>query len=157
MKGINNILLASHGTIGARAAEEAVLNICTTNTNVKHLYIIPDFWKHMLGDDWLNNQITREHFCHYLESELDREAQETIIRMRDQLKNLEINSSHQILFGDPQKCLVNICVKEDFDLVVTGSPRPKSILGLHSRMATNYLSKNLSISHMQVPHPLACN
>jgi hypothetical protein len=40
-----NILCASHGTDGARAAEAAALELCGTGTALHHLIVVPDFWK----------------------------------------------------------------------------------------------------------------
>jgi hypothetical protein len=55
MKPARAILLASHGTPGARAAEAAAFDLCAQEGRVHHLVVVPDFWKGMLGDDWLNN------------------------------------------------------------------------------------------------------
>ena len=63
LENAKNILLASHGTIGAQAAEQAAFNMCRKNTQITHLIVIPKFWKDILGDDWLNNDCTRNKFC----------------------------------------------------------------------------------------------
>lgn len=55
MRHAQVILLASHGTPGARAAERAAFDLCAADGRLCHLVIVPDFWKGMLGDDWLNN------------------------------------------------------------------------------------------------------
>ena len=149
----HKILLASHGTEGAKAAERAVLEMCSADSVVTHLFVIPDFWKHILGDDWLNNQVTQKRFANYLETELQKEATETISRVRNQLEKRSVNHNHLILFGKPQKCLLEACRAYNFDLVITGSQRPKFHHGLQSRMTTKRLLKKLSVSHIQIPHP----
>ena len=149
----HRILLASHGTVGARAAEQAVLEMCSADTIVTHLYVIPEFWKHIFGDDWLNNQITQERFGNYLEAELKQEACDTISRVQNQLERIDVKYNYLILFGKPQKCLLSVCNAHDFDLVITGSQRPKFMHGLQSRMTTKTLAKNLSVTHFQIPHP----
>ena len=147
------VLLASHGSTGARAAEQALLNMHLKDVEVIHLYVVPELWKHMTGDDWLSNQITQERFCNYLESELVNEAEITISRIEATL--LECNAKYKSLFmfGDPKNCLQNVCEEHDFDLIVTGSPRPKFISGLHSRMMTDSIKKNLSTALLQIPYP----
>ena len=153
MYKFNNILLASHGTIGACAAEQAAFNLCSSNTCVTHLYVIPDLWRHILADDWLNNQITQERFGHYLEFELQQKAEENIYRVNTQIKNLGAQYKYKLFFGNPQKCLLSACNDNNFDVVITGSPRPKFKSGLRSRMMTKSLSRKLSSPYIQIPYP----
>src|SRR5210317_489096 len=101
-----SILLASHGTVGAQAAEEAVLNACRKNAHITHLIVIPEFWKHILGDDWLNNDCTRNKFCNYLETELENEVNFNISRVYKRFKSLGIPYTKKIIVGEPDKSLV---------------------------------------------------
>ena len=149
----NKVLLASHGTPGAQAAEHALFNMQLANTEVVHLYVIPDFWEHMLGDDWLNNQITQERFGNYLESELMHEAKITINRVGTAFKKRNITCNNLLLYGDPEQSLLDTCEKYDFKFIVTGSPRPRFLTGLQSRMTTHALIKTLTTSHLQIPYP----
>jgi hypothetical protein len=73
------ILLASHGTAGACAAEKAALNMCSFESQLHHLFVVPDFWKGMLGDDWLNNAITQINYGKYLEGELEKDIQVRLV------------------------------------------------------------------------------
>ena len=150
---INNILLASHGTVGACAAEQATFDLCSSSTCITHLYVVPNLWRHILADDWLNNQITQERFGHYLESELQQEAEKNISRVNIQVENLGARYKHKIFFGDPQKCLLYSCSEGNFDIVITGSPRPKFKSGLRSRMMTKSLARNITFPHLQIPYP----
>ena len=61
-----NVLLASHGTDGAKAAEKMALQVCEKGARLHHLLVVPSFWKGMTGDDWLNNGSTRDNFRRYL-------------------------------------------------------------------------------------------
>ncbi len=153
---LNKILLASHGTIGAQAAEKALLKLCLTNTELTHLYVLPEFWKNMLGDDWLNNEITRERFGNYLESELAHEIDETITRLQKQLQPFDIEAKHKVVIGDPENELLKACQEGNYKLVITGSTRPKTMPGLKSRMTGKRFYKYLPIEHLQIPHPLVC-
>ena len=147
------VLLASHGSIGARAAEQALFDMSLVDLEVVHLYVVPELWKHMLGDDWLNNQITQERFGNYLETELADEAEVTKSRVESTLLKRDAKYKSLFVFGDPKICLLNVCEEYDFDLVITGSPRPNYISGLNSRMLTNSIKKNLHTTLLQIPHP----
>ncbi|MGH1536706.1 MAG: universal stress protein [Gammaproteobacteria bacterium] len=153
MHKVNNILLASHGTVGARAAEQTVFDLCSSNTSITHLYVVPDLWRHMLADDWLNNQITQEQFGQYLESELQQEAEQNISRVHKTIENLDANYKYKLVFGDPEKCLLQASEEDDFNMVFTGSPRPRRVPGLRSRMIMNSFPSKLTSKHIQVPYP----
>ena len=86
VKATQNILLASHGTIGAQAAEQKVFEMCASNAHITHLLVVPEFWKDMLGDDWLNNSVTRIQFEDYLETELGQEVDQHIDRVHSRLE-----------------------------------------------------------------------
>jgi len=155
LENAKNILLASHGTVGAQAAEQAAFNICRKNAHITHLIVIPKFWKDILGDDWLNNDCTRNKFCNYLEAELEDEVNLNISRVRKHLKSLGIAYTKKIIVGEPDKSLIQACEEVSYDIVVMGSPRPKGIAGLYSRMSTTFLAQNLNTSIFTAPHPNA--
>ena len=150
---MKHILLASHGTKGARAAEKKVLEMCTDDVRVTHLLVVPEFWKDMLGDDWLNNHVTRRRFEDYLEKELNDDVNGHIRRVRDQLAGLGAQVVHEVVLGRPDRCLVDACEQTAFDLVVMGSPRPRGSSGLRSRMTTRHAAQRLKTSKLVVPHP----
>ena len=150
-----NVLLASHGTSGAMAAENTAFNICRKNYIVTHLIVVPEFWKGILGDDWLNNDCTRNHFCKYLEAELENEVNLSINRIRNKFNSLGVTNKNKILVGKPDKVLVQLCKEESFDVIIMGSLRPKIIKGLKSRMWTSYLTSNINTSLYITPHPYA--
>ena len=147
-----SILLASHGTVGAQAAEEALFNVCRKDARVTHLIVIPKFWKHILGDDWLNNDCTRNKFCNYLETELEDEVNFNISRVYKRFKPLGIAYTKKIVVGEPDKSLVQACEEQPYDIVVMGSPRPKGMSGLNSRMSTTFLDQNINTSKFMAPH-----
>ncbi|HDZ79452.1 MAG TPA: universal stress protein, partial [Gammaproteobacteria bacterium] len=55
MNSLNHVLLASHGTVGAQAAEQMAIRMCSSGAKLHHLIVVPSLWKGMTGDDWLNN------------------------------------------------------------------------------------------------------
>lgn len=153
MNQINNLLLSSHGTAGAMAAERMALELCNTNSRLFHLLVVPDFWQHMMGDDWLNNGITRDRYARYLERELGYELDQNIQRIRNQAEEIGADYTCEIRIGDPGSVLNDCCNQNNFDLIVVGSPRPKGIPGLKSRMTTDKTLKSITIPLLIAPYP----
>ncbi len=149
-----NILLASHGTTGACAAEQVALNLQRDRPlKLHHLIVVPDFWKDMLGDDWLNNAITQIRFGHYVESQLEREIQQTIQRVNTAAESRQIPYSFDVMLGKPTQCLLQLAHAGRFDLVVIGSPRPKTYPGLNSHLEVETLQRALPVPLLIIPFP----
>jgi len=147
------ILLASHGTPGARAAEQAALSLCAAGGTIWHLEVVPDFWKGMRGDDWLNNAITQERFGDYVESQLEREIAEHAESLGREVLDRGLSYENLSILGKPAECLLDLVSRESFDLAVIGSPRPKGAPGYRSRMKMETLVQGLRIPLLVVPHP----
>ena len=152
MQSANNILLASHGTEGAQAAEMMAFELCKEGGHVHHLIVVPSLWQGMTGDDWLNNGSTRDTFRRYLEKELTQEVEEHKTRVSQAAEAHKLHYTSEVIIGEPEECLINTSKKADFDLVVMGSPRPKGKSGLRSRMVTNS-TRELPIPVLIVPYP----
>lgn len=150
-----NILLASHGTLGAMAAVEAALNLCQGNgqTTLHHLVVVPDLWRGMTGDDWLNNGSTRDRFRRYVESTIGNETEEHCKEVQQKAEAQGIQYRQEIRVGKPDQCVLDCATERDIDLVVLGSPRPKGIPGLRSRLHTETLAKSLRVPFLVVPFP----
>ncbi|MDH5391754.1 MAG: universal stress protein [Gammaproteobacteria bacterium] len=148
-----NVLLSSHGTDGAQAAERAAIAMCETEATIKHLLVVPDLWKDMMGDDWLNNGSTRDRYGRYIESELGKEIDTHISRVRQQAEEKGIHYHCEVILGKPDKCLANACKEAHYDMVIMGSPRPKGVAGLRSRMTTGPLAETISSPLLIVPYP----
>lgn len=146
-----NILLASHGTAGARAAEAAAFDLSGSNTTLHHLIVVPDFWKGMMGDDWLNNASTREIYGNYVESQLTDEVRENVSRVQQEAQRRQIRYDYEIVIGDPTTCLIDKAKALGADIVMTGSPRPKHESGLNSRLHFDKLVSELTVPLMVVP------
>jgi nucleotide-binding universal stress UspA family protein len=153
MMSTNNVLLASHGSDGAKAAEQMAIQLCEKGARIHHLVVVPTLWEGMTGDDWLNNGSTRDRFRRYLESELEQEVAEHCERVSHQAEENNIGYSNEVVVGDPEQCLLDVSNKQNFDLIVMGSPRPKGIKGLRSRMATEPVTRSLQTPLLIVPYP----
>lgn len=148
-----SVLLASHGTDGARAAEAAALDIVAPGGTLHHLLIVPELWQGMSGDGWRINAITEHEFCDYLEAELERETMEHLSRVAGAARRRGISYSAASEFGGLEDCLIAAAAKDRYDLIVIGAPRPKGLLGLRSRMRLDKLARRLALPLLIVPYP----
>lgn len=153
MMSTNNILLASHGTNGAQAAEQMAVSLCNKGGAIHHLVVVPTLWEGMTGDDWLNNGSTRNTFRRYLESELEQEVAEHCERISKHAKENDIEYTNEVVVGEPDKCLLDVSEKQNYDLVVMGAPRPKGVSGLRSRMSNDKITRTISTPILIAPYP----
>ena len=150
----NNVLLASHGTDGAKAAEQMAIELCKGGAKIHHLVVVPKaLWEGMTGDDWLNNGSTRDRFRRYVESELEQEVAEHCERVCNSAEQNDITYTNEVVVGEPEECLLQASNKQQFDLIVMGSPRPKGVKGLRSRMVTDPVTRSLKTPVLIVPYP----
>ena len=148
-----SVLLASHGTDGARAAEAAALDIVAPGGRLHHLLIVPELWQGMSGDGWRINAITEHEFCDYLEAQLERETIVELRRVAGEAERRGITYSAASEFGALEQHLAAAAGKDHYDLIVIGAPRPKGLIGLRSRMRLDRLARMLPIPLLIVPHP----
>ena len=134
MTEFSHVLIASHGTPGAQAAERAAIALCRAGARLSHLFVVPDLWRGMMGDDWLNNASTREVYGRYVENQLQRELQSHIDRLRGDALAQGLVYEFRVMFGKPTECLIEHGRLLAPDLIVIGAPRPKGVLGLRSRL-----------------------
>lgn len=155
MTAFAHILIASHDTPGARAAEHAAFALCRAGGRLSHLIVVPDLWRGMMGDDWLNNAATREVYGKYVEKQLQREIQSHIDRIRQDALAQNFTYEFRVMFGKPTECLVEHSRLIAPDLVVIGAPRPKGVVGLRSRMHPEKLVGALAVPLIVIPTPIA--
>jgi len=143
------LLLAHHGTPGAeQAAALALSRAVPGHTRIVHLYVVPDFWNGMQGDDWLNNAWTRDAFGRHVEGQLQTEAQEQMKAVAERCAAQGIECEQILRYGKPADCLLAAARECGADLVVIGPPRPKGALGLRSRMDLEQLARGLGMPFM---------
>ncbi|HEY5790554.1 MAG TPA: universal stress protein [Gammaproteobacteria bacterium] len=145
------VLLASHGTAGARAAEALALACCAPGGTLLHLYVVPDLWRGMMGDDWLNNARTRIRFGDYLEGELASEADACLERVAAACASGGVVHEPLLRQGEPADCLVTAAREGACGLVVVGMPRPKGEDGLRSRLVLDTLVRGLGVPLLIAP------
>lgn len=147
------VLLASHGTPGARAAERTVLDLCQPGATVFHLIVVPDLWRGMMGDDWLNNASTRAAYGKYVEDQLAREIEQHRAILEQEIRTRGVRCKAKVMLGKPEQCLIEHAAEIKPDIVVIGSPRPPGAPGLRSRMQLEKLVKALAAPLLIVPYP----
>jgi nucleotide-binding universal stress UspA family protein len=149
----DQVLVASHGTPGARAAEALALSLCAPGGVLHHLLVVPDLWKGMMGDDWLNNARTRIAFGDYLEGQLGREVAEQLQRMEREAAGRGVLHRPEVRQGKPADCLLAFSAQIECELVVIGAPRPKGAAGLRSRLDLDAAVRGLRMPLLVAPHP----
>lgn len=141
------LLLAHHGTDGAKQAEAAAFACAVPGrTRIVHLYVVPEFWAGMQGDDWLNNAWTRDAFAVHVERQLDAEAAMEVDALAARCMARGFACASLVRFGDPAECLLAAAREAEPDLVVIGPPRPKGVSGYRSRMDLEKLARGLAVS-----------
>jgi nucleotide-binding universal stress UspA family protein len=147
------ILLASHGTAGARAAENVALALATPGAVLFHLTVVPDLWRGMMGDDWLNNVSTREAYCSHIETLLGGEIERHRLELEPRVLATGAAYTARIVLGRPAHCVLAYAAETHPQLVVIGSPRRRGMSGLHSRMQVEALINGLAAPLLVVPYP----
>ena len=147
------VLLASHGTTGARAADRAAIAQCASGGTLFHLTVVPDFWKGMMVDDWLNNVSTRDTYAKHVESELAREIEAHRSNLAQAVAAAGLGYECQTVIGKPAACLIAYAASVKPDLVVIGSPRPRGRPGVRSRMQLDTLTAALGAPLLVIPYP----
>jgi nucleotide-binding universal stress UspA family protein len=146
------ILLASHGTPGARAAEEMALKLTAPGATLFHLIVVPDLWRGMMGDDWLSNASTRAEYGKYIEDQLGQEIERHREVLEREVRASQVAYELKVMLGKPDECLLEHAATIAPDLVVVGSPRPRGTPGLRSRMRIERLTA-LAAPLLVVPYP----
>jgi nucleotide-binding universal stress UspA family protein len=143
------LLLAHHGTPGAEQAAALALSLAVPGqTRIVSLYVVPDFWDGMQGDDWLNNAWTRDAFGRHVEGQLESDAREQMRCVAERCAAQGIECEPLLRYGKPAECLLAAARECDADLVVIGPPRQKGTLGLRSRMDLDQLARGLAVPFM---------
>lgn len=140
-----NILLAYHGTDGAKLAEELAFRTVAPGGGIVHLLVVPGLWAGMQGDDWLNNASTRDVFGRYVENLLEKDSVEQASAIEKRCKENGLSYTPLQRMGDPADCLLTAAKEVAVDLVVIGPPRSKKISGLRSRMDVEKLTRGLNV------------
>ncbi len=140
------ILLATHGTPGARKAETLAENWARqSGAELAVISIFNDDWKHMTGDDWLNTSTARMQFASYVEDQVNSEMDALEQRLREQFDGLELRFLRRSGVIENQLC--KAAEEIGADIVVMGAYQKKQAPGFKARFENRQL-------HPQLPCPL---
>jgi hypothetical protein len=109
----------------------------------------------MTGDGWRINAATEHEFCDYLESQIERETLAYLRLVARVAARRGIVYSASSECGPLVACLAATAAAGDYQAVVIGSPRPRGISGLRSRLDVDKLMRVLGIPLIVIPHPAA--
>lgn len=113
------ILLATHGTEGAKEAEGYAIELAKTfNSELHALYVIHKGWGSLIGIEWLHPSHTRMDFYKYTETELFRRAKEVLQDFQSRSTGIEVVPS--VIVGDPVEIIANEAKNKEVDLVIIG-------------------------------------
>lgn len=122
-----NILLCTHGSDGAKQAENYLFETLlpkSPDSSVTVLTIIDKDWTVMTGDDWLNTSGTRNRFMNYVDEQLGREISEDWGR---------IGSTHTVpdtvqfmkVAGNIEETISEVAEKLGSDVIIIGGYQKK--------------------------------
>lgn len=144
-----HLLLCTHGSAGARLAEDLV---CTDlvarnpDLEVTVLTVVNEDWRHMTGDDWLNTSSVRKTFLDHVDDTLAREIEEEWQRLRETHPAAEAFTYRKTM--GPVAATIARCARDlGCDLIVMGPFQKKHTRGLKARMTNKEL-------HPLLPCPL---
>jgi len=129
------------------------LELAAPGARLSQLVVVPDFWKGMMGDDWLNNASTRDAYGRHVEQQLEREIEAEVARVRARAGELGLRYERRVVLGKPAECLLEAAAMLKPELVVIGSPRRAKVKGLRSRMQLETLVRALAVPLLIVPYP----
>ncbi len=113
------ILVATHGTEGARAAEAYALELARdSGAEVHALYVIHKGWGSLVGIEWLHSSEKRMEFYRYAESELFRRAEEVLGAARRAAADIYVTPHTRV--GEPTEIIAETAEELGVDLIVLG-------------------------------------
>ncbi len=148
----SNVLLCTHGSAGAKRAEEYVFTHLLPNfpaARLTILTIVDKDWSIMSSDDWLNTSTTRTQFKDYVDEQLGREIGEDWQRIKGEFP-LADQAKFMKVVGGIEETIAEVAEKIGCKLIVLGaySKKPNR---LFSVKMTPGLAATLSNERL---HPL---
>ncbi|WP_264982384.1 universal stress protein [Pseudodesulfovibrio portus] len=143
---MKHILLATHGTPGARKAERLARQWADAyGAKVTVLSIINEAWGDMTCDDWLNTSTTRNNFGSYVAGEIAKEIDAVWNRVRTDFEGVDIDFLSK--GGKLEEVLAEAAEKTGADVAIMGTWQKVQAPGFKDRFENKRL-------HPQMPCPL---
>ncbi|WP_018125617.1 universal stress protein [Desulfovibrio oxyclinae] len=140
------ILLATHGTPGARKAEALAADWAKrTGAELLVLSVANEAWKDMTCDDWLNTSTTRNTFGGYVEGQISAEVDRLHTRIREDMQ--DISPKFACVVGKPFEAIAEVAAETEADVLIIGARQKKQAPGFKDRVTAKDL-------HPLLPCPL---
>ena len=146
------ILLATHGTRGAQAAEDLSVDVAREwGAKIHCIHVIHEDWNLMTGDDWLNTSASRNMFARHVEAELDGEAEAIRKRISEKASQHAVPLTFEKAVGNPGSLILQSARAVGADLIVMGSRQRSQDKGFKSRIAWDKFLLESAVPIMLAP------
>jgi hypothetical protein len=147
------LLLCTHGTPGARLAEQYFFNRLWpgfSEADATVLTLINQDWSVMVGDDWLNSSSTRNAFRSHVDQQLAQEIEMDWKRIRNAYPRASA-CNYKRLFGPIEATIVEAAQKLACDCIVIGPYQKKQGKGFKARIQNKILHPMLTVPLIVAP------
>ena len=148
-----HILLCTHGTPGARQAEDFVFNHLGPGlapARITVLTVVNQDWSVMTGDDWLNASATRNAFRRHVDRQLAAEIAADWQRIRTTYPPAR-TAGFKRIFGPVEATFAEAAQALGCDLIVIGPYQQKQGRGFKARLRNKVLHPLLNVPLMVAP------
>lgn len=114
------ILVATHGTDGAKNAESYAIGLAMElGAELHGLYVINKDWGSLVGIEWLHSSDVRMEFYRYAETEFYLRAKEVLDALREDAGGMEITTAIKV--GELTEVIADEARNKDVNLIIIGS------------------------------------
>jgi nucleotide-binding universal stress UspA family protein len=120
---IRKLLIATHGTKGAKKAESYAIEMANAfGAELHALYVINKDWGSLVGIEWLHSSEKRMEFYRYAESEFYRRAEEVLEAFKENTKSAPcgFEVATAIRVGELAEVIADEAREKGVDLIVIG-------------------------------------
>lgn len=145
------ILIATHGTEGAKKAESYAIELAEAlGADLHGLYVIHKGWGSLVGIEWLHSSEKRMEFYRYAESELYRMADVALTGFVHRAEAHGLNVKSSVRVGDPGDVIAEEAGALGADLVIIGSASNGRSEEYRAKISLNKLLKSMPCSVLRV-------
>lgn len=146
------ILVATHGTAGARLAEEYGIKLARAlDAELHALYVIHKGWGSIAGIEWLHASHVRMEFYHYAEAQFRRRAQEVLDAFIARAHAL--STMTYVTVGEPGESMAETATAIGADLLIIGPTARVRSEEYQARVSLKKLLKHAPCPVLIANHP----
>ena len=136
----NKILIATHGTKGARKAELYAIRLARAfDAELLGLYVIHKGWSSLVGIEWLHASHVRMEFYRYAESQFHQRANQVLDELRSRTEGIKIVTSVRV--GEPTDVIAEEAEKNQAEIIVVGTDSSERSEEYRARISIKKLIK----------------